>query len=133
MLQIKYLVPPSMLTGITPSDLLTLEGVFKRFLKQMPERRTTQRDETAIRLWKEDRWPAPKKKPQPRSICGVGGQMRVLSIASGRQHLDAPGKDAHPAEQALSGAFLRHQRHYPGGKGLYLMRWGMFSVLFNAH
>lgn len=31
--------------------------------RQKPERLATQRDETAIRLWKEERWPALKKRP----------------------------------------------------------------------
>lgn len=31
--------------------------------RQKPERRASQRDETAIRVWKEERWPALKKRP----------------------------------------------------------------------
>jgi transposase len=87
---------------------------------QKPLRRATQRDESAIQRWKEERWPVLKKGDSRAADHRVGGRIGVLSLACGGEHLGSCRKDPYPAAQAFSGAFLGHQRHYSGGR-LYLM------------
>lgn len=60
-----------------PSGVWRLLVVDLRWSPQKPERRATQRDETAIARWKRSAWPRIKKSPAIAGAPGIPGRKRL--------------------------------------------------------
>jgi transposase len=61
---------------------------------QRPRARATQRDETAIQAWWQERWPALEKSGRGRADHRLGRPIRFLFAALGGAHLGAVRADA---------------------------------------
>jgi transposase len=67
---------------------------------QQPEEKATQRDETAISMWKEEYWPALIKSSRGRQNDRFRRRGGVLSTTDAGLHLCTSGADAHGARAA---------------------------------
>jgi len=79
---------------------------------QKPVRRATQRDEQAIRTWREERWPQVKKSRGGEAHHRLRRRVGILSAAFGDAHLRALRADPGAAGTADQGSPVGNQRRY---------------------
>src|ERR671914_2668668 len=80
--------------------------------RQKPSRRAQQRDEEAIRRWKEKRWPALQKVQGRRPDHRLRGRNGLLLVAPGGQDLCPQGPDSSAPGTTEPGPSVGNQWHH---------------------